>query len=653
MTTLAGALALAEDWKLVDSDLLALKEPQIDKAADAEAVFWNVRVEDEANENYIRAVRRHYRRVKIFTDKGREDQGQVDLLFSGRMGISDVAGRTIRPDGQILELKKDDIHERVVRKRRGREVSAKSFALPGVVPGAVIEYRWKETYYDQLTWYVSLPLQLEIPVWQIKYSVKPYANEWFPYPMRSNAFNVKPPTWTKEEGGYYGATFEKMPAFREEPYMPPENEVKAWMLLYYSPDRDPTVDGYWRDYGREMFKIFKDDLKPNGELTAAAQKIVEGATSTADKCARLVEFCRTKIKNVSDDAVRADEKEEKSAQKSRSPKDTLQRGVGTSGRIDMLFAALAASAGLDVHIAMAPDRSNIFFDPKLPQAAFLDRYLVAVRDGETWRLYEPSSRYAPVGMLRWQNEGFPVLVTDAKQPVFTDSPLSGPKLSVSHRTAGLKLSDEGALEGSVRLEYTGHAAAERKERYDDMSQQRREEAVRDLVKEHLPSAEVTNVEMENVTDPERPLIVAYHVKVPDYATRTGKRFFVQPAFFQKGKAALFPAQERRLAVCFDYPWSEQDEIRLELPAGFALEEPVAPAPLSAPPVAVYGVKMFLEDQGHVLRYERRLDFGDQGRIHFAPAHYKGVKQLFDFIYEGDGHTLSLKPVEQASAAPAR
>jgi hypothetical protein len=50
---LAGlsATALAEDWKPIDPAQLALKAPIVEKDADAEAIFWEVKVMDEYTGN--------------------------------------------------------------------------------------------------------------------------------------------------------------------------------------------------------------------------------------------------------------------------------------------------------------------------------------------------------------------------------------------------------------------------------------------------------------------------------------------------------------------------------------------------------------------------------------------------------------------------
>ena len=55
------------------------------------------------------------------------------------------------------------------------------------------------------------------------------------------------------------------------------------------------------------------------------------------------------------------------------------------------------------------------------------------------------------------------LVTDPKEPVWTRTPLSAPDKSLEKRTAKLKLSEDGTLEGDVQIVYTGHAGAAKKE----------------------------------------------------------------------------------------------------------------------------------------------------------------------------------------------
>ena len=57
--------------------------------------------------------------------------------------------------------------------------------------------------------------------------------------------------------------------------------------------------------------------------------------------------------------------------------------------------------------------------------------------------------------------------------------------------------------------------------------------------------------------------------------------------FQKGIPPEFPAATRRHPIFFDHAWKEIDRVRIELPAGYELESPDAPAPVALAPVGGY------------------------------------------------------------------
>jgi len=108
---LTPSLALSgENWRPIGTADLDLKAPIVEKDADAEALFWEVRLNDDPQGDLIF---NHYVRIKVFTDRGRESQSKIDIAFgkfSGReIKISDIAARTIKPDGSIVELKSGDV----------------------------------------------------------------------------------------------------------------------------------------------------------------------------------------------------------------------------------------------------------------------------------------------------------------------------------------------------------------------------------------------------------------------------------------------------------------------------------------------------------------------------------------------------------------
>lgn len=635
----ASIQAAGDEWKPIDAAHLALKAPTVEKEADAEGLFWEVKIDDNPEGDLIFD---HYIRVKVFTERGRESQSKVDLLFGKLYGdeikIKDIAARTIKPDGSIVQLKKEDIYERTIVKGSGLKYKAKSFAMPAVEPGCIIEYRWREVRVNTDANYVRLQFQREIPVQRVQYSIKPmsYENASF----HSIVLQGQNANWVKEKGGYYSTTMTNMPAVYEESRMPPEDEVKTWMLVFYqkATSEKPDTEKYWLELGKSYYERTKSLLKPNDEVKEMAASLTGTAKTDDEKIANLFDFCRYKIKPTRD--LTPDERAK--LKDNKSPADTLKRGVGTGGDIDLLFAALANASGFDARIVLAPDRGDIFFNKTLPNSYFIRPQHIAVNVGGTWKFFNPGYSYLQLGMLRWQEEGQQSLITDPKNPVWVNTPMSSHEKSLVKRTAKLNLTDDGTLEGDVRVEFTGHFAVERKQELDEQSETEREENLKEEIKMQMSAAEITNITIENATDQVKPLVFSYRVRFPGYATRTGKRLFLQPAFFQHGLKPLFATATRKYPIYFHYPWSENDEVEFALPKGYALDNADAPAPFGSGDISTYKPSLATSNDGSVLIYKRSFFFGGGGSLLYPVESYTAVKSYFDSVHKQDSHSVALK-----------
>ena len=97
------------EWRPVSQDELQMKTPKVEPDADAEAIFWEVKLDDKKSSKLTYS---HYVRVKIFTERGREKFSKFDIPFTKGRKIENVAARVIKPDGSIVELQPGDIFER-------------------------------------------------------------------------------------------------------------------------------------------------------------------------------------------------------------------------------------------------------------------------------------------------------------------------------------------------------------------------------------------------------------------------------------------------------------------------------------------------------------------------------------------------------------
>lgn len=138
--------AAAVKWAPVEPAHLAAQSPRIDPDADAEAVFWRTWVTDQMiGGRQPQNIKEQYIRIKIFTERGVQEHATIDLLSAtDEIRIGDLRARTIKSDGRIVEVPGGSIFERTVARTGGIKVRFKSFSMPGVEPGDIVEYQWKQ-----------------------------------------------------------------------------------------------------------------------------------------------------------------------------------------------------------------------------------------------------------------------------------------------------------------------------------------------------------------------------------------------------------------------------------------------------------------------------------------------------------------------------
>jgi hypothetical protein len=276
--------------------------------------------------------------------------------------------------------------------------------------------------------------------------------------------------------------------------------------------------------------------------------------------------------------------------------------------------------------------------------SFIEPGAIAVKQGENWKFFNPGMPFVPYGMLVWYEEGvWAFVVSDKALANWQKTPMTDKNASEIKRFGKFKLSEDGTLEGNITIESRGQSALSyRIENYDD-SADKRIDNLKEELKTRLSTAEISDVMIDNVTDPSKSLITRYKIKVPSYAQKTGKRLFIQPGFFEYNKNALFSSGSRKYDIYFHYPWSETDQIEIQLPAGFALDNADTPGQVADPNrIGSDTVLMQYDHTGNVLKYNRKFYFGNDGNILFPNQSYAALKNLFDAFQKADTHTITLK-----------
>jgi len=629
----ASAAAQDREWRPVTPQELAMKTPLVEPDADAEAIFWEIRLDDK---KYNKMTYSHYVRVKIFTERGRERFSKMDIPFVKNKKIEDVAARVIKPDGSIVELQPGDIFERDIATTGKVKVRAKSFAVPGIEPGVIVEYQYTESIKGDSAGGERLVFQRDIPLEKVTYYVRPARDATLTF----HPYNMGDARFVKDKDGYSVATMSNVPAYKTEPYMPPADEVRKWVYLTYVGWASAFQ---WNFLSMEYDEWLKKLSKPNKEVKQKAAELTQGSQSDEDKIRRLFDFVRKNIKNLTYDRTLTEEQLEK-LNDIKDADDALKKGMGRSTQIDMLFASLARAAGFETAIVLASDRSEVFFNTeKYPFPNFVEWTAIAVKVNGEWRYVDPCSPFLPFGSLSWFRESARAMIIGDGGFSWSTIPISDATKSVARRTGNFNLSADGTLEGTVKMEFEGQQAISRRRDEFRDSDSKREQNMTDEIKGRINTVELSNMSVANFDDSSKPLTYSFNVKIPNYASRVGKRLILQPGFFEYGASAVFSSATRTYDIYIPYPWSEKDDIVIKLPAGMQLDSPDVPAEVvDTQKIGDDKIQMRIDDVANVLYYKRDFQFGSTGFILFPASAYPALKGLFDRFYQADTHSISLK-----------
>lgn len=228
-------------------------------------------------------------------------------------------------------------------------------------------------------------------------------------------------------------------------------------------------------------------------------------------------------------------------------------------------------------------------------------------------------------MIDWRYCNTSILIANEKGALIEPVKPVAAERSFRHQVAKLTISEDGALEGEVSLGFSGYFEATEKNDLDAASTEKVEKHFLAALEPHLKGVEITEVKIENADKPLDPLHVSFHVRVPEFAERTGSRLFIQPNIFRRGVKALFEAPKRENTIIFPHRYHETDEISIALPEGAVLEAGSAPPSLDLGAGGQYVVDVTWSPKSRVVHLKRDFTFNILG---YTAEKYPIVKRIY-------------------------
>ena len=625
----------ADDWLPIDPDeLKMLGEP---KAPNAPAIYLYRQV-DRNDDTSGEAI---YYRIKILTEEGRK-YANIEIPYSkSNESISSIRARTIRADGSVVEFN-GAIYDKPIIQGSGRKLFAKTFTLPDVRVGSVIEYRYYHNLPNGYVFDSHWILSDELFTKYAKFSLVPH---WL-FALRYGPSIGLPEGATApvKEGGRIRMEARNVPAFVTEDFMPPENQLKYRIDFVYegggNTEKEPAA--YWKKFGRQYFKRVRDFANERRVMTKAVAEIVEPSDSAESKLRKI--YARVQgIRNVSFERAKSEaEQKRDSLKENRDVGDVWERGYGNAWDITWLFLALAQTAGFDAEPVLVSTRDRYFFSDRSMNAGLLNSNVVLVKlDGKDVFL-EPGIPFTPFGVLPWYETAVKAFRLEKDGGSWVSTPLPPASDSRILRKADLHLTPTGSLEGKVTVSFTGLAALQRRltERNEDETD--RKQYLEDTLEGDIP----TGIDAELVNQPawsssEDSLTAEYELRVPGWANSVGQQMLLTMGLFSAREKNIFKHAIRVHPLYFNYPYETEDDIVIELPPG--LKTASAPAAFTSD-LKVMAYSTSAQEEAGKLRIKRRLT---NNLLYLEQKYYSQVRDFYQTVRTHDEQQIVLAPAKPA------
>jgi Domain of Unknown Function with PDB structure (DUF3857) len=554
----------ADDWLPISPE--ELKMTSVPEAPGAPAIYLYRQVDRKdlgrGNTEF------NYLRIKILTEEGRK-YGNVEIAYPRQQAtITNIRARTIHADGTILNFD-GKVYEQTIVKSKSSKILAKTFTMPDVQVGSIVEYRYSYDFADGYVYNSNWILSEELFTKKAAFTLKPYerfAVQWsWPAGL---PMGTEPPKQGPDK--IIRMTAVNVAAFKVEDYMPPENELKFRVNFVYNEDAfEQSEDKYWKNFGKKQYGRVESFIDKRKAMEEAVGGIVSASDAPEVKLQKIYARCQ-QVRNLSYEPRKVVEEEKHEKVKSNdNVEDLWKNGYGTGHDITWLFLALARAAGFEAYPALVASRAEYFFNPKRMNGKELEANVAAVKLNGKELFFDPGAAFTPYGLLPWVEAGVQGRLLDKDGGSWVETPLPQSSVSRVERKADMKLTDDGSLEGTVTVTYTGLEAyalriGERNE--DDAA---RKKLLEDRMKEAVPAA----IDLELKKQPDwknsnEPFVVEYEMKVPGWVSNAGKRALLPVGLFSAPEKHMFEHGGRVFPVYFAFRFQKIDDVNIELPLGW-------------------------------------------------------------------------------------
>lgn len=517
----------------------------------------------------IDVYRTVHRIISMIDDKGVEYFNKMTIAAPRGAEILDVKGRTIKANGKVIDLKKDQI--RTMNDEHGQ--LQYHLAFEGVEKGDEVEMYYTEKRSFQL--FGTETMQFGLPVAKASFSLEVPAYLHFD----SKGYNNFPDATDTVIGNthYYTSEQPNLDAIEEETYsdMTPNLKRIEYKLSYSG---DSKVRLYtWNDLAKRMYEMnytfTEKELKAADKFLAPLNP---GAIKDEEeKIKRIEEAIKKEI--VFDEQLRDDDY-------SKLNVVLEKKTAGESGTI-RLFTACLQAAGIKHELGLSSNRFEYPLDDKFENWNRTDEYVFYFP--KTQAYLSPTAgtlRYPAVPAFIRENKAVFCKITtvgDMTSALASVRTIPVLPLNESANTIKAEVSfDKESMTPSVQLihGFKGYSAFGMREAVTLIPKDKEKELVQGLTlgmadqPEDIVKYSFTNSGLEHYSD-NKPLEINCEIKAEQLMETAGGKWLFKVGDVIGPQEEMYQDKKRKLPISMPFPHSLIRDIVINIPEGYKITNP--------------------------------------------------------------------------------
>ncbi len=579
-----------------------------------------------------KAVQKVHRIIQINNEQGR-DYGRVVVYEDKFQRCKKLLGKLLDAQGKLI------------RTTDSKDIQKAHYSGDYVLYSDS-KYQWFDLSYKSCPYIIDYKYEVEYntlfewPSWQPQEDNPVLKSEYIltmrrPVRFRTYSIGLKADSLLKKspDGKTFTWRLNRIEPRIKESYLPPENRLQMALLFaptVFNVENYPGSLSSWEKFAAWYRNLEQgaSDLPP--EAVDQIKKLVKDPDDNMTKIRKIYSFLQAYTRYVAIELGIG-------GWKPHSARWVYQHKFGDCKDLSNFMIAMLKEVGIKAYPALTLTRDKGMTLKDFPNGRFNHCITFIPMPKDTVWVDGTVDRMA-ANDLPPSDEGVDVLVVKDDGGELVRTPLSSAEQNfwVSRVEARIVASGRLFFKGEIRS--GGNQAAYFRGNLAEQKPEEQKNWMHHLLSETFPDLTLESFTATNlVRNYDQPVDVKFEGVVNNYATGSAHRIFFNPNILNRRSQSIVPDETKRVfPVHLSYAYQDVDSVKIELPAGYALEAGPKPGKIQTD-FGAYETRYRVN--GHKLTFYRFFRLNSR---HIPVKEYAKFKSFFKTVANNDGQIFVFK-----------